>query len=260
MQRRSLLLLTPLLPLSFFVSRYFKVWTSTLRQPIDYREQAQRLNQLASGIQTPADARTFVDFLANIFSEQLPPSSVSSTMREKVAQAEFASVSNPQKLIPEWRVVEAWNIYAQTIQAPRECQVTDAEVHNLRDAFLTTARLSWERGSRNIWSVPAIYATRADGGIAAGCRAIEAIRVFWDLANMPDNLASTRVRVTQGVLTSDLFRKALEHPSTMSHRGHVSIGPATLNPVEIAEREYIAKNGVKTFGKALDTMLDQALA
>jgi hypothetical protein len=76
---------------------------------------------------------------------------------------------------------------------------------------------------------------------------------------MPGNLVSARVRVNQGVLTSDLFRQAQERPSTAAHRSYVSSGPAPRNPVEVAEREYIAKNGAKAFGKALNAMLDQAL-
>ncbi len=259
MQRRSFLLLTPLLSESLFSSLYLRACASESPKPIDYREQAERLNQLAASIHTPADARLLVDFVADIFSKQLPPASVSSTIRERVAQAEFLAVSNPQKLIPEWRVAEAWNTYAETIQAPEECQVTPAEIHNLRDAFLTTACLSWKRGSRNIWSVPAIYATQADGAIAAGCRAIESIRVFWDLASMPDNLTSARVRVNQGVLASDLFRQAQERPSSGTRPSYISAGPATRNPVEVAEREYVARSGTKAFGNALNAMLERAL-
>jgi hypothetical protein len=259
MQRRSLLLMAPLLPLGLFVSRYLKALAPGAPPPIDYQEKAIRLSQLAAGIHTAADARLFVDFVADLFSEQLPPAAASSGMREMVAHAEFAAVSNRQMLITEPRVAKAWNAYAQTIQAPQECHVTDAEVHNLRDAFLSTARLFWERGDRNIWSVPAIYATRADGGIDVGCRAIEAIRIFWDLANIPDNLASARVRVNQGVLISEQIRQAQERPSTTAHRSYVSGGPATRNPVEVAAREYVARNGMKAFGTALSAMLDQAL-
>lgn len=259
MKRRSLLLQTSMFPLGLFVSRYLKALAPKARLPMDYREKAERLSQLAAGIHTEADARLFVDFVADLFSDQLPPAAVSDSMRERVAQAEFAAVSDPQRLIPELRVAEAWNTYAQTMLAPPECQVTAAEVHNLRDAFFTTARLFWEGGSRNIWSVPAIYATQSDGSLASGCRAIEATRILWDLANMPGNLASARVQVNQGVLTSDLVRQAQERPKTTTPRSYVSARVAPLNPVAIAEQRFIAKNGAKTFGKALSVMLDHAL-
>lgn len=260
MQRRRLLFLAPLVPLGLFVSRHLEALRSKPQQPIDYREQAVKLNQLAAGIHTVADARMFVDFVADIFSEQLPPALASSSTRAKVAEAEFAAVTDPHKLITEQRVAEVWNTYARTIEAPRKCQVSVAEVHNLRDAFFTTANLSWTWGMRTIWIVPAIYATRDDGVLAGGCRAIEAARIFWDLATMPGNLESARVRVSQGQLASDLFRQAQEHPPATTHRSYISEGPARRNPIEDAEREYVTRNGIRAFGRAVTTMLDQALA
>ena len=95
--------------------------------------------------------------------------------------------------------------------------------------------------------------------MAIGCRAIESTRILWDLANMPDNLASTRVRVSQGVLASDLFRRAQEHPSTATHKSYLSAGPGTRNPVEVAQREYVAGKGTKALSKAVQAMLNQAL-
>lgn len=62
---------------------------------------------------------------------------------------------------------------------------------------------------------------------------------------MPDNLASTRVRVSQGVLASDLFCRAQEHPSTATHKSYLSAGPGTRNPVEVAQREYVAGKGTE---------------
>lgn len=258
MRRRRLLYLTPLVPLGFFVSRYLRALNPKPQQQIDYREQAVRLNQLAAGIDTPAHARLLIDFVADLFAKQLPSSTVSNSMRARIAEAEFQSATNPEKLIPEQRLAQAWNTYARTINAPPDRQVSVAEVHNLRDAFFTTASLSWSRGSRNIWAVPAIYATQ-DGVLASGCRAIESARILWDLANMPDNLESARVRVGQGVLASDLFRQAEDRPGT-TFRGYVSAGPGRPNPVEYAEREFVTRNGMRAFEKAVLTMLNQMLS
>jgi len=259
MQRRRLLLLTSLVPTGFFLSRYLKALALQPQPPIDYRGQALKLNQLAAGIHTPADARTLVDFVADIFSDELPPRSVSRSIREKIAAAEFAAVIDPQQLIPEERVAQAWNKYVQTIAAPWDRQVTAAEIHNLRDSFLSIANLSWAQGGRTIWTVPAIYATQDNGAIAEGCRAIESVRIFWDLANMPQNLASARIRVSQGVLASDLLQQAQKRPSTATHGSYVSVGVRAGNSVEIAARAYIAKNGIKAFGKAVNEMLDEVL-
>ena len=258
MQRRKLLFLTSLVPLGLFVSRHGGVSEPKTQQPVDYREKAIRLNQLAAEIHTIADARMLVDFVADLFSEQLPPSAVSNSMRAKVAEAEFDAVTDPQRLIPEQRVAEAWNTYVRTIDAPPDRQVSIAEVHNLRDAFFTTAGLIWTRGGRNIWAVPAIYATR-DGVLAGGCRAMESARILWDLASMPDNLESARVRVSQGLLASNLFRQAQDRPATTTHRSYISAGPGRRNPVEDAERDYVTRNGTRAFGRTLATLLDQTL-
>jgi hypothetical protein len=261
MQRRRLLLLVPLVTQEFFVSRYLRALVPKRSQPVvDYQAQALKLNQLATNIRTIVDARMLVDFITSIFSDHLQPAWSDSRIRGQIAEAEFAAVSEPNRLIPEHRLAETWNNYAQTIQAPLSCQVTAAEIHNLRDSLFTSARLLWGKGSRNIWSAPSIYATQADGSMATGCRAIESIRILWDIANMPENLASARVRVSHGIFASELFSQALEHPSTTTHKSYVTSGPGTRNPVEVAEREYVAGKGTKAFSKALQTMLNQALA
>ena len=260
MQRRRLLLLIPVVPLSILVSRYLKALAPKPPQPVDYRGVALRLNQLAANIHTPDDARVLVDFIADIFSKQLLPALISSSIRKQIADTEFAAVINPHKLIPEQQIVETWNTFCRTIQAPPSCQVTAAEVHNLRDSLLTTTRLLWDRGSWNIWAAPAIYATQADGSIATGCRAIESARILWDLACMPDNLTSAHVRVSQGVLASELFSRAQKRPSTKTHKSYISAGAGIRNPVEVAEREYVASKGTKALNKAVQAMLNQLLA
>lgn len=70
-----------------------------------------------------------------------------------------------------------------------------AEIHNLRDEYYATARLLWGRGSQAIWTMPNIYAVWPDENVADGWRAVEALRVVWDLANQFENLRSARGRV-----------------------------------------------------------------
>ena len=261
MQRRSLLILGALAPAGLFGSRYLNALTSKVPSPTEQRESAERLNELAANIQTPANASRLVDLIAELFSKETPPALLSSRLRSRISQAEFSAVSDPNKLIPELRLAEAWNAYAETMQVPETCRVTVPEVHYLRDAFLTTARVLWNRGVNNIWSVPSIYATEADGVLAPGCRAIESIRILWDLANMPDNLKGARDGVSKGVLFSELFRQqqtqapasAVESRSMVVARGHI-------NPIEIAERQYTQAHGRRAFSKAVITMLDSVLA
>jgi hypothetical protein len=219
------------------------------------------LNQLASTIQKPGDARRLINFLADLFSKETPSSWTRSSLRDRIAQAEFSAVSDPQKAIPEARLAEAWNSYVDTIGAPEDQKVTPAELHNLRDTFLTTARLGWNSGSRNFWLVPSIYATLPDGRLAPGCRAVESIRTLWDLANMPENLKAARDQVSKGVLTSDLYRKPPQSPAPSTTRvALVTGGVRGPYSIELAQRRYIQLNGSKAFGHAVMAMLTKTLS
>jgi hypothetical protein len=260
MKRRSLLFLGALSPVALFTSRYLGARTAKAPRQIDYRHQAEELNQLASTIQTPAGARRFVDFLADLFSEETPSSWTSSALRNRIAQAEFAAVSDPQNSIPESRLAEAWNAYVDTIGAPEDQKVTPAELHNLRDAFLTTARIGWNRGSRNFWLTPSIYATLPDGRLAPGCRAVESIRLLWDLANNPNNIQAARDRVSKGLLVSDLYRRTALSPESSVTRGSVRFAVRNPYPVELAQRKYIQVNGSAAFNRAVMAMLSRTLS
>jgi len=261
MKRRSLLRLGVLSPVALFASRLLGAKVAKTAIPPDYRQRAEELNLLASSIQTPADARRFVDFLADLFAKDTPSGWTRSSVRNQVAEAEFAAVSDAQRAIPEARLAEAWNGFVDTIQAPDDQKVTAAELHNLRDAFFTTSRIGWDRGSRNIWAVPSIYATVSDGWLAPGCRAVESIRVLWDLANMPDNVKAARDRVSKGVLLSDVYRKELDASGPSGRRGAMVMGHVrSPYPIEIARRTYIQVKGHRAFSRAVMDMVKTALS
>jgi hypothetical protein len=228
--------------------------------PIDYRERAQQLNRLAADIQTPDDARRLVDFIADLFADTIPHGWLSGSLLERIAQAEFSAVTDGRKLIPEQRIAAAWNGFADTLRAPAECRVTSAEVQSLRDGFWASARAMWDRSPGNFWAVPSIYATQPDGGLAAGSRAVEAIRVLWDLANMPDNLKGARERVAKGELFSDVLRQEEQRPPAGSVMGSYVVARAYVNPVWAAQRQYIQKNGMGAFRKSVVTMLEHTLS
>jgi hypothetical protein len=86
MKRRSLLLFGALSPIALFTSRYLGARAPKAPLPTDYRQRVEELNQLASTIQTPRDARRFVDFLADLFAKDTPStwtrSSQNPTFRE----------------------------------------------------------------------------------------------------------------------------------------------------------------------------------
>ena len=260
MKRRSLLFLGALSPIALFTSRYLGAKAPSSTRPMNLQQCAEQLNQFASTIHTSADARRFVDYLADLFSEDAPSAWTNNSVRSRVAQAEFAAVADPQDAIPEQRLADAWTAYIDTLGAPENQKVIPVELHNLRDAFLTTGRFAWNRGYRNIWAVPSIYATLPDGRLAPACRAVEAIRVLWDLANMPDNLTAARERVSKGVLLSDHHPQSSPGGTSSATRSSISFSVRGPYPIRLAQQEYIQHNGNKAFNRAVIAMLTNTLS
>ncbi len=200
MKRRSLLLLGALAPLALFTSRYLGALSTNVRRPTDYAQLAVQLNELAANIQTPADARRLVDFLADLFSEETPSGWINNSLLNQLAQAEFLAVSDPQKTIPEPRLADAWNAYVRTIQAPEDEQATPAEIHNLRDAFPSHCPRFLESRSQEHLGGTLDLRDAARRPVSSRLRAVESVRLLWDLASQPDILKGARDRVSKGVL------------------------------------------------------------
>lgn len=261
MQRRSLLVLGALVPVAFLTARYLKSRPVRTSLAIDYRQQALRLNDLAANLATPDDALRLVDFVADMFLDKLPSALSRKSFRKRVAQAEFAAVSDATRLIPEERIAAAWNAFAATIGAPQQFQVTEAEVHYHRDSLWTSARLLWSRGRENLWAVPTIYATRSDGSPARGCRPLEAFRILWDFANMPGNLMGTREQVAKGELFSETVLKPPAAASASSVGGsYVTFKVSPPDPMALAQRQFVADKGTRALNAAVVRMLERTLA
>ncbi len=260
MRRRFLLFTLPLLPLALLASRFRNTWKRRPPSPERIRAQALRLEGLASHTHTPEDAKRFVDCVAAIFADQLPRALKGSSLRNRLARAEYVSATDPQQGIPEQRVADAWNAYARTIQAPEASIVSAAEVHNLRDAFLTSARLSWHREYKNFWAIPSLYATQPDGSLAPGCRAVEAIRLLWDFANHPDNLLGARDRVQKDLLFSEQFSQTQPEPQSPPIRRLHAEARMINNPVRAAAGKYIEQHGRAAFNQVVRKMLDHLIA
>jgi hypothetical protein len=207
-----------------------------------HKQAAIRINELAGRIRSEADANAVVSEIAAVFAKELPPAWVVSDIRQRVAHAEYDSVSSPANLISEQRVVDAWNQYAREIGAPDEAIVTVAEIHNLRDAEFTAARYLWARGSQTIWTVPKIYAVGTDGEVAEGCRAIEAIRVIYDLYRF-QNLIGARDRRRMGIVASEQAKKRMEESIRQSQSGVLLVAHGDENPVRSAEVRYLREHG-----------------
>src|SRR5882762_4141899 len=230
-----------------------------------HRQAALRLNDMAQSIHSEADARKFVDGVEEeLFGHGGPIQSklrsfITRSMRRRVAHAEFAAVSDPADLIPEQRVVEVWNEYIREIGAPEDTLVTVAEVHNLRDGMYTGSQRMWNRGGfgQSLWMIPGIYALDSTGNVAAGCRAIEALKVLHDMENSFISVKSARERVQKGVLVSDPLRQPqpeAAHPiSTV-----VSLAQSPeLDLISACARRYSEERGQTAYKELMERLFQE---
>jgi len=221
------------------------------------KHAAIRINELGQQIHSEDDASALVSEVAAVFEKELPPAWAIAGIRERVAHAEYESIRNPAKLISEQRIVEVWNQYIREIEAPEEALVTVGEIHNLRDGDFTAAQLMWAQGNQTIWTVPNVYALSADGELAEGCRAIEAIRVIYELYRF-GNLTEARDRVRRGIVPSEEVKKRLADPTQQPQRPvHRLEVRAYTNPVHAAERRYIQEHGLEVYNQWLKHLFDK---
>jgi hypothetical protein len=221
-----------------------------------HKQAAIRINDFAGRISSEADASTLVSEIAGLFAKELPPAWASGSIRQRVAKAEFQSVRDPAKRIPEQRIVDVWNQYVREVGAPEETFVTVAEIHNLRDAERTVAQHLWARGYQTIWMIPNIYAIGTDERVADGCRAIEAIRVIYDLDRF-QNLRSARDRVQRGVLLSEEVKKRVGEPNAQQHSTGRLEAHVDTNPIRPAERHFVQEHGSEAYVQSLVHLFDE---
>lgn len=253
---RSLVLLAALMPVFLVYTDHGAGKGSPMRTSYaNHRERAVQINDLAGRIHSPSESHQLVDLIAETFANELPPAWVTGTIRDRVAQAEFQSVTDPAKRIPEQRIVDAWNTYMEKIGAPRETLVTVAEIHNLREGQAAAARFLWSRGSQSIWTMPNVYAAGPNGP-GEGSRAVEALRVVWDLANQFDNLQSARERVQKGVYASKMIEQSMQENKADSIHSQVRIQAGMReNPVESAERRYVREHSAADLTEAIEALI-----
>jgi hypothetical protein len=221
------------------------------------KQAAIRINELAGRIHSEADASSFVSEIAGFFVKELPPAWASSGIRERVADAEYETVHNPAKLIPEQRVVDVWNQYVKEIGTPDEAIVSVAEIHNMRDGSYTVAQLMWARGHQAIWTMPNVYALGPDGKVADGCRALEALRVIHDLDGSFQNLRGARDRLRRGIVPSEELKKRVgesnpEPLGTTRLEAH-----ADTNPILPAERRYVLEQGREAYSQLIARLFEE---
>lgn len=208
------------------------------------RQLTREINDLAGRIHSEADANALVDKIAEMFSDMLPPSWMTRGIRQRLAHAEYAAVSDSSQLIPEQRIADVWNEYVREIGASEEALVTPTEIHYLRDAHFATAQFSRQRGvNPSVWSTATIYAVDSEGRLAEGCRALETLRIFYDLDMLFDNLRSAREHVRRGILVSDEIQKRTENPPPQQKTTARLEIRVDNNPVRLAEARYLEQHG-----------------
>jgi hypothetical protein len=209
------------------------------------RQAAVQLNDLAGNIHSEGDARSFVDAVAERLGTSAP-SWATGIIRRQIAHAEYEAVSDRSRLIPEQRIVNVWNEYVRELDAPEETLVTLAELHNLRDAMYTGSQFLWKKGgiTQQFWTIPNVYAVDANGKVADGCRAVEALKILHDMFNTFQMVRGARERAQRGVLVSDTVKQRQQDGTTRSPAARSELrAVANANPLPAAEMRYVQAHG-----------------
>ena len=224
-----------------------------------HRQQAIHINELAGRIHSEADALALVEAIAQALPDLLPPGRNSQAILQRVARAEYLSVSDPNRAIPEQRVAGVWNRFVREIGAPEETIVTADEIHYLRDSLHASAEWMWtSMPAEQLWTVPQIYAVNSDGKPAEGCRAIEALRVLYELERMFSNVRLARERERKGVYLSDELKAIKDPPVTrLGVRGELrALDGGSIWPTRRAEMDYIERHGQESLNLFLVGLFD----
>lgn len=222
-----------------------------------HKQEAIRINDLAGRIHSESDATAYVSEIAVLLAKELPPAWAQDDIFHRIARAEYESVSNPTRLIPEHRIVDVWNQYVREIGAPDEAIVTAAEIHNMRDGGLTVAQIMWARGNQTVWTMPNVFALGPDGKVADGCRAVEVLRVIHDLDGLFQNLRSARDRLRKGIVPSDRFKKRVEDVNARPQTTARLVAHADNNPIRPAEQRYVQEHGSQAYQQLLRRLFDE---
>jgi hypothetical protein len=218
------------------------------RKSEEYRQTAIRVNELAGAIHSEEDARAFVDAVGKAFSEEIPYE-LTAPLRERVARAEFAAVTDTSKLVPEQRVVDAWNKWVDDVDGPDEARVSVAELRAMRENGHFTSTSKWANQSRSIWTLSNIYALKANDRVADACRPVEALLLLHQIDSMFVNVAYTREFLAQGKSIEDLMAaREKRQQSDGKAVAYITVsttlpGASVQQALGRAEQAYFEKHG-----------------
>jgi hypothetical protein len=222
-----------------------------------HEQAAIQINDLAGRVHTDNDATAYVAEIATLFAKELPPVWTQVDLRRRISHAEYMSVSDTAKLIPEQRIADVWNEYVREIGAPVDAVVTAAEIHNMRDAQFVVAGRMWARGIQTVWTMPNVFALGPDGKVAEGCRAIEAVRVIYDLDSLFQNVRSARNRLKKGIVLSDETKNHGDGGNSRPQATARLEAHSYVNPVRTAELRYVQEHGSLAYQQMLRRLFDE---
>ncbi len=153
-----------------------------------------------------------------------------------------------------------WNEYVRELDAPEETLITVAELHNLRDALHTGTKSMWKREgiTQQFWTIPSIYAVDADGKVASGCRAVEALKILHDMFHTFQMVQGARARVQKGVLVSDMVQPQEQSgiPKPSSARVQI-VARQDPKPVLLAEIRYVQAHGEADYTRLMERLFGE---
>jgi hypothetical protein len=263
MQRRHSLFLARLVPSALLTPRLLRALGHQIPRP-NLREETLRLNDLAANIHTVADSRRFIDAIAELFQDNLQPAWITASFRNRLAQAEYLTITNSQRRISEQHLAETWNTYANTIGALAGSKISAVEIHSIRNSHFTTGRQMWDRGYRNFWLMPSIFATQPDGTLAPACRLVESFRILYDLDRFPENIARIRESLANKTPNPDATNQAQQKPpSNQQMHAYLEMRAATNRqqgiPYSSAEAAALRKRSVNALTNTIDSLLNSVL-
>jgi hypothetical protein len=213
-----------------------------------YQEAVIRANDLAGRIHSEGDASAFISEIVFLFPKELDPAWANAGVLHRLSHAEYESVSNPARAIPEQQVADVWNRYVREIGAPSEAIVTPVEIHNMRDGRFTSAQAAWTRGTPTRWDMPNMYAVGSDCKVAGACRAVEVLLVLNDLYGQL-SLTAARERIRKGIMPSE----AAKSQHSVSLPG-IYVG---TSPLARARQHYVQEHGSKAYDQLVMRLFDE---
>ena len=104
--------------------------------------------------------------------------------------------------------------------------------------------------------MPNVYAVGTDGKVAEGCRAVEAIRVIYDLDQFR-NLSGARTRVRSGIVASEQAKQYVTSSNSQPQSRVRLEARVDRNPVRLAEQRYIQAHGSAAYDLLLERLFDE---